>query len=651
MRLLPKIKVPEFERYDGITDPRHNFRRYRGKMLSYWDYEEFIIHTFRDSLTGAALDWYMSLKATDIPTWADLSSKFIDQYRYCAETPPTLLELNTTEMTKGQSFEAYAAKWRAAVAKHKKEGESSKKAAVGTSFTRNKKANDAFVNAVNPGYQAPPPQSTQSYTPPPAHHHQQHPAQQVYYSALPQQYVHNYAPAPPSAQQNRPPASRTPQPTQRAPAPKGQQLLASGLIKPVALGPNFDLAAQNPNLRCEYHSGAPGHTLNNCWQLWDKIQELVEKNAIAFNAVKPPNVHANPFPDHGSSSGPTINMISICAKGEEESKEQVLVPFIIEYVPTEVAVASAPFVIEVPTREPYQDNRVPWNYEGGVANLEQQMSVIGVTRLGRLYENPAATNKGKAPATALEVTPLAAPIPQKKVTEEEAEAFMKVIKASEYKIVEQMGKSPTHISLMALLLSSEPHREALLKVLTSAQVPKEIAPDMIEETVSSIFSSNISFLDDELPSERYKHTRALHIVCKCNRFIIGRVMINNGSALNVLPVSTLKQMNVDMSRIKPGKTAVRAFDGSRREVNGEIDLLIEVGLCSFSVTFQVLDIPNAFSLLLGRPWIHSAGALPSSLHQKLKFIAEDKLITVKGECQHPILAHQLKLHYQHWSKL
>ncbi|PKI45942.1 hypothetical protein CRG98_033666 [Punica granatum] len=35
--------------------------------------------------------------------------------------------------------------------------------------------------------------------------------------------------------------------------------------------------------------------------------------------------------------------------------------------------------------------------------------------------------------------------------------------------------------------------------------------------------------------------------------------------------------------------------------------------------------------LLRRPWIHSAGAVPSSLHQRLKFIVEEKLITVKGE--------------------
>ncbi|PKI43825.1 hypothetical protein CRG98_035784 [Punica granatum] len=73
---------------------------------------------FKDSLSGSALDWFMSLKAEDILTWEDLSRKFTDQYRYCAETPPTLLELSTKEMARGQKFEEYAAKWRAQAAKH-----------------------------------------------------------------------------------------------------------------------------------------------------------------------------------------------------------------------------------------------------------------------------------------------------------------------------------------------------------------------------------------------------------------------------------------------------------------------------------------------------------------------------------------------------
>ncbi|PKI69607.1 hypothetical protein CRG98_009999 [Punica granatum] len=259
------------------------------------------------------------------------------------------------------------------------------------------------------------------------------------------------------------------------------------------------------------------------------------------------------------------------------------------------------------------------------------MSAMGITHSRRVYQGPESGDKGKAPVAAFSAISEAAPLHVKKVTDQEVKAFTKVIKASEYKVVEQMGKSQACISLLALLLSSESHRDALLKVLTAAQVPKETTPNRIEETVNSIFSNQISFAEDELPSEDQGHLRALHIVCKCSNHIVGRVMIDNGSTLNDCPVSTLKQMNVDMGRIRASKTTVRAFDGSKREVNGEIDLLINVGPCLFSITFQILEIPNAFSLLLGRPWIHVAGAISSSLHQKLKFFVEGKLITVNSE--------------------
>ena len=49
------------------------------------------------------------------------------------------------------------------------------------------------------------------------------------------------------------------------------------------------------------------------------------------------------------------------------------------------------------------------------------------------------------------------------------------------------------------------------------------------------------------------------------------------------------------------------------------------------MTFQVMDIPASYSFLLGRPWIHEAGAVTSTLHQKLKFVSHGKLITVNRE--------------------
>jgi len=76
---------------------------------------------------------------------------------------------------------------------------------------------------------------------------------------------------------------------------------------------------------------------------------------------------------------------------------------------------------------------------------------------------------------------------------------------------------------------------------------------------------------------------------------------------------------------------VRAFDGSRREVMGEIDIPIQIGPYTCNVVFQVMDINPAYNCLLGRPWIHAQGVVPSTLHQKLKFAVGGLLVIVSGE--------------------
>ncbi|PKI51043.1 hypothetical protein CRG98_028568 [Punica granatum] len=475
MRLPSKVKIPEFKTYEGTTDPRHHLRHYRGKILQYWDYEEFVIHSFQDSLTGSALDWFMSLKAEDIPTWADLSRKFIDQYQCYAETPSTLQELSTREMAQGQKFEDYAAKWRAQAAKHippisKVQHiqlfhstirgvyyshllantssffdliEAEKKLDMGMKL-------DGMEGPVGKVNLAPVPPAAPAYFPPPP----QHQPQSIYYSAptvpppmTSQPFVHHYTPVSTPSPQPKPPMSRAPPPAQQAPGSQGPQ--------------------------------------------------------------------ANPLPDHRPSSGPYINMISVCTLWEDANVQDDPPPFVIDYTPKEPTVeftrhiaSLAPLVIDIPAREPYLDNKVPWTYERGVGNLERQFSVMGVTRSGRVYENPVITDKGKARATEVGAVPRTTPFPPNKVTEEEVEVFMKIIKASEYRVVEQMAKSPAHVSLLTLLLSSEPHREALLQVLTAVQVPKETPLDRIEATVSSIFSNTISFSEDELPSEgKHEKTR------------------------------------------------------------------------------------------------------------------------------------------------
>ena len=73
---------------------------------------------------------------------------------------------------------------------------------------------------------------------------------------------------------------------------------------------------------------------------------------------------------------------------------------------------------------------------------------------------------------------------------------------------------------------------------------------------------------------------------------------------------------------------VRAFDGTKREVLENIKLLIQVGSSTFDSKFIVMDINPFYNCLLGRPWIHMAGVVPSTLHEKVKFVVEESMIKV-----------------------
>ena len=88
---------------------------------------------------------------------------------------------------------------------------------------------------------------------------------------------------------------------------------------------------------------------------------------------------------------------------------------------------------------------------------------------------------------------------------------------------------------------------------------------------------------------------------------------------------------MDRSYMKHTKTVVRAFDGTRREVTGEIEIEVQIGPCTFNVEFQVMDILPSYNYLLGRSWIHITGVVPSTLHQKIKFVTEGQLVCVSVE--------------------
>ncbi|KAL4312735.1 hypothetical protein GQ457_01G014900 [Hibiscus cannabinus] len=137
--------------------------------------------------------------------------------------------------------------------------------------------------------------------------------------------------------------------------------------------------------------------------------------------------------------------------------------------------------------------------------------------------------------------------------------------------------------------------------------------------------------EDEIPVEGTSSVKVLHITTHCHGHILPHVLVDNGSALNVMPMSTLNRLPVDKAHLRPCHTSVRAFDGTKREVVGKIDVPLLIGPTTYNVEFTLMDITPTYNCLLGRPWIHAAGAVPSTLHQKVKFVIDGRLISVGAE--------------------
>jgi hypothetical protein len=126
---------------------------------------------------------------------------------------------------------------------------------------------------------------------------------------------------------------------------------------------------------------------------------------------------------------------------------------------------------------------------------------------------------------------------------------------------------------MSLIPSSDLHLNAFHKVLNEACIPQDMAQDSMEHLIGRNQSAHhLYFTEDELDSEGIGHDKPLYITMKCKDCVIAKVLIDNGSALNVLPKHVMDQMSIDASHMKPNTMTAIAYDGTPKPIIGSIDV-------------------------------------------------------------------------------
>lgn len=92
-------------------------------------------------------------------------------------------------------------------------------------------------------------------------------------------------------------------------------------------------------------------------------------------------------------------------------------------------------------------------------------------------------------------------------------------------------------------------------------------------------------------------------------------MVDDGSAINVCPLKILPNLGVKVEELTKSDLMIRAYDDSARNVERTFIAPVKTEPIEVVMEFTVLDIPVTYTLLLGRPWYHILGGVPSTIHQ------------------------------------
>ncbi|XP_070013851.1 uncharacterized protein [Nicotiana sylvestris] len=149
-------------------------------------------------------------------------------------------------------------------------------------------------------------------------------------------------------------------------------------------------------------------------------------------------------------------------------------------------------------------------------------------------------------------------------------------------------------------------------------------------TWSYVPEDALSFFDEEAEDVSQPHNDTLVISIILNKIQVKRVLVDPGSSANIIKLRVMKQLGLQ-DRIVPAFGVLNGFNMANETTKGEIILPINVTETIQDTRFHVIEGDMRYNALLWRPWIHNMRAVPSTLHQMMKFPTEEGVKTVHGE--------------------
>ena len=129
----------------------------------------------------------------------------------------------------------------------------------------------------------------------------------------------------------------------------------------------------------------------------------------------------------------------------------------------------------------------------------------------------------------------------------------------------------------------------------------------------------MTFANEDLLLGSKQHNRPLFVLGYTQRERVSRILIDNGSTVNIMPKGMMRHLRISMEELSKSQLVIQGFNQEGQRAIGMIRLDVTIDELKARPLFHVSDSKTSYNLLLGRLWIHGKGVVPSTLHQCFKY--------------------------------
>ena len=141
----------------------------------------------------------------------------------------------------------------------------------------------------------------------------------------------------------------------------------------------------------------------------------------------------------------------------------------------------------------------------------------------------------------------------------------------------------------------------------------------------------ISFSNSDLRDIQLPHNDTLVVTLRIGNYDVQRVLIDQGSFAEVMYQDLYEKLGLSETELSSFATPIFGFSGEPVVPLGKTVLPVLEGPVNLQTEFIVVKASSPYNAIIGRDWLYRMKAIPSTLHQKLRFPTPKGVMELNGD--------------------